>query len=74
MSLDFDWDFVTRKKKFRWPMVCPSPARGVVLLTLFSRSFTLQIDTFCSLRSLECKLSHLPHNELLLIGTVVRLP
>ena len=51
-GLDFDWEFITGKKKFRWPMVrllflpLPSPL-DPPRSSHNARSFTLQIGTFC---------------------------
>jgi hypothetical protein len=58
-SLDFDWQFISGKKKFKWPLVSrsspvpfhPTPQVSLVCIT---RSSTGPGDTACYSRSSEC--------------------
>ena len=62
MSLDFDWEFITRKKKFRWPMVrlplSPLHSSRLAYLTmsdlLFCKSLLFAI---CSDRNVSFQIS-----------------
>ncbi|KAK7681333.1 hypothetical protein QCA50_015424 [Cerrena zonata] len=43
MSLDFDWDFVTRKKRFRWPMIFYFANRYFLLFALIGIAIALNV-------------------------------
>jgi hypothetical protein len=44
LSLDFDWEFISGKKKFRWPMVFPFP----ILFPTATHPLTYQIFYFAN--------------------------
>lgn len=58
LSLDFDWDFISGKKKFRWPLVRLRNPKSILLfadyalVVLFCRSLrpAIRIDRDVSLR------------------------
>ena len=57
LSLDFDWEFLSGKKRFRWPLVKYSFCWTAFLfvLTIQYRSFISPIDIFCWCLLLECE-------------------
>lgn len=56
LSLDFDWDFLSGKKRFRWPLVKYSFLTAFCLpLIIKCRPFISPIDIFCWHPLLECK-------------------
>jgi hypothetical protein len=49
LSLDFDWDFISGKKRFRWPMVRLTLPLCSHQLMKRDRFSTFPVDTFCYL-------------------------
>ena len=43
-SLDFDWQFISRRKRFRWPLVSPSISRSFRISCIHIRYFILLED------------------------------
>ena len=56
LTLDFDWDFLSGKKRFRWPLVKYSFLTIFCLpLIIHCRYFISPIDIFCWQLLSECK-------------------
>ncbi|KAJ3480502.1 hypothetical protein NLI96_g8304 [Meripilus lineatus] len=45
MSLDFEWGFITRKRRFRWPMLFYFLSRYVMLISIIGQLIALDITT-----------------------------
>ena len=56
LTLDFDWEFISGKKRFRWPLVKYSVLTTFYLPLIIQCRYSISpIDIFCCQLLLECK-------------------